>query len=252
MGTHVQCLLGAPEASDTDPFAMFADWDTGSLALLAGLVMLAVVVFAYGSRRAQRGRTTSSLRPQGRVLADHGTRHFGAGWRAKATRLEEREPTAVADAGATAVRLVATIVRTTGSLGGEPERACVWRNRAGARPNSAVGSELIIVADDTGRCGVENLERARVTAPVEKAGVHYEWTSLYVGDRVELLGTFAPDPTTENADDARDVVYGTLGEKGPLEVRLIERPPSVSPQAPQADAEPDADPDPVSTPDPEP
>jgi|GEM_PF-1621502 len=223
-GDPISTALGAPPRESSDPFAMFADWDTGSLALLAFLVIGAVGVFWYGSRRFSRDRGASSLRPQGRVLGGHGPRHLGAAWRAKATRLEERPPTSIADASGGAVRVVGRIVRSSGSLGGPAERACVWRNRAGARPDSAVGAELIIVADATGHCGVDNLEAARVTAPAEKVGMHYEWISLYVGDEVEVLGRFTPERVEGDADDPREVVYGTLGADGPLEVRLLNRP----------------------------
>lgn len=221
----ISTALGAPpRESSGDPFAMFADWDTGSLALLAFLVIGAVGVFWYGSRRLSKDRGASSLRPHGRVLGGHGPRHLGAAWRAKATRLEERPPTQIAEASGAAIRVVGTIVRSSGSLGGPAERACVWRNRAGARPDSAVGAELIIIADDTGHCGVENLEAARVTAPAEKVGMHYEWISLYVGDEVEVLGRFTAERIEGDADDPREVVYGTLGADGPLEVRLVNRP----------------------------
>ena len=220
----ISTALGAPPRETSgDPFALFADWDTGSLALLAFLVIGAVGVFWYGSRRFSKERGASSLRPQGRVLGGHGPRHLGAAWRAKATRLEERPPTQIAEASGAAIRVVGTIVRSSGSLGGPAERACVWRNRAGARPESAVGAELIIIADDTGHCGVENLEAARVTAPAEKVGMHYEWISLYVGDEVEVLGRFTAERVEGDADDPREVVYGTLGADGPLEVRLVNR-----------------------------
>ncbi|MEM6996600.1 MAG: hypothetical protein AAF721_39215 [Myxococcota bacterium] len=232
-------LLAWAPAADEDPFAMFSGWDSGSLALLAVLVVAAVSVFWIGSRRVSRERSGRSLRPQGRVAGDHGGRHFGAAWRAKATRLEGREPTPIDQADVGAIRIVATIIKSAGSLGGPPERACVWRNRAGGRPDSAVGAELIVVADDSGHCGVEGLEGARVTAPSEKVGMHYEWVSLYVGDRVEILGHFEPERVGSASDDPTKVVYGTLGASGPLEVRLVERPEPAEEAAPDDD-EPDA------------
>lgn len=208
----------------TDPFAMLSGWDASSMVVLAMLVCAAVAALWYGTRRLNRERGGNSLRPRGRVAADHGGRHFGAAWRAKATRLEGRSPVSVASAQAGAVRIVGTIVTSAGSLGGPAERACVWRNRAGARPDSAVGAELIVIADSSGHCGVEQLEGARVTAPAEKVGMHYEWTSLYVGDEVEVIGMFEADRTGGATDDPREVVYGTVGSTGPLEVRLLTRP----------------------------
>lgn len=226
----------APAAGD--PFEMFSDWDTGSLSLLAVLVIGAVTVFWYGSRRFAKERGASSLRPQGRVFVDRGGRTFGAAWRAKATKLDAAPPTPIADARGQLVRFVATIVRSSGSLGGPPQRACVWRNRAGALADSAVGAELIVVADDSGHCGVEGLEHARVTAPAEKAGVHYEWISLYVGDQIEVLGTFTPERVGDDSADPQQVVYGTLGSSGPVEIRLVQRPQVPTEPTPDSDASP--------------
>src|SRR4029078_6815743 len=91
-------------------------------------------------------------------------------------------------------------------------RECVWRNRAGAGPQTAVAAELLFVADASGRCGVEELEAGRGIAPGDKVGMHYESTSLHVGDRVEVIGRFEREVIGEHEDPTR-LVYGTI-ERG--------------------------------------
>jgi hypothetical protein len=124
------------------------------------------------------------------------------------------------------------IVGSTGNLGGAAGRECVWRNRSGAGPGTAVASELLIVRDDSGRCGVEELEGARVVAPVDKAGSHHESMSLHIGDRIEVIGSFERDVLGEE-EDPTQLVYGTLGTDGRLDIRVLERP---APAAKTSDA----------------
>lgn len=228
----VAAAFGGP---DEDPFSMFAGWDTGQLLVLAALLPIAISVFWYGSRQFSRQRGGSALRPRGRPFFSGGGPKLDAAWRQTVARLEAVDPSAIARASSGAVRIEGTIVNASGNLGGEPGRECVWRNRAGARAESAVGAEIVVVADDTGRCGVENLERARVIAPAERHGQHWENVSLYLGDRVELVGQFAPERTGDDPDETK-LVYGTLGADGPLQVRLLHRPePSSSESPPTSD-----------------
>ena len=219
----------AQAAGDENPFEMFADWDTDALMWLAFLIPVAVVVFFVGSKRFRAQMGAGAIIPRGRDrfvggrVAGHGPK-----WRATVERLQERHPTAIAEATAGAVRIEAEIVRASGNLGGQPGRECVWRNRAGAGPQTAVGADLLIVADATGRCGVENFEAARITAPVERAGAHYESVALYVGDRIEVVGTFEVDRVGEHEDPAM-LVYGTLGTDGRVEIRVLQRPAPAEP-----------------------
>jgi hypothetical protein len=208
----------APAAADDDPFAMFGGWDSSQLVWLVILVPIAVVVFMVGSRRTrtQLGRTSPRSSLGGGLLRDEA-------WRAAVERLEARAPTPIASASDGLVRIEGVITRAMGNLGGAPGRECVWRNRAGAGPQTAVASELLIVADATGCCGVESPELARVIAPVDKAGAHYESTSLYVGDRVEVIGHFTREATGEHEDPTQQV-HGTLGGDGRLDIRMLERP----------------------------
>lgn len=225
MIARLSCLLAvapAPGSSGEDPFSMFEGWDTGQLLVLAALVPIAIFVFWYGSRQLSRHR--GSLRPRGRPFTAEGARgEHDAAFRATVAGLEKQPPTTIAKAGAGPVRIEATITTASGNLGGKPGREAVWRNRAGARPDSAVGAEVIIVADASGRCGVENVEQARVIAPAESHGRHWESVSLYLGDRVEIVGHFAPEITGDDPDPTR-LVYGTLGGEGRLQVRLVSRP----------------------------
>ncbi len=217
-----------------DPFAMFSGWDSDQLLWLALLVPVAVVVFFVGSRRFRAQLGSSALVPRGRDRFVGGGHRRDAAWRATAQRLEQRVPTPIAEAKDGPVRVEATIVRASGNLGGRSGHECVWRNRAGAGPQTAVGADLVIIADETGRCGVEQLEGARVIAPTDKAGAHYESTSLYIGDRIEVIATFEREVVGEHEDPAQ-LVYGTLGADGRVDVRLLERP---EPEPAPSDDEP--------------
>ncbi len=219
-------LCSLAPAPDDNPFAMFADWDADRVLWLAILIPAAVVVFFIGSRRFRSQLGGSALRPRGRdrLLAPLGQRRRDAQWRATVDRLERELPVAIDRATRGPARMQVEIVGASGTLGGAPGRECVWRNRADAGPQTAVAADLIIVADKTGRCGVEDLEEARVLAPVERAGTHVESVSLYLGDRVEIMAHFEPERFGEH-EDPTQLVYGTLGGRGRVEIRLVERPP---------------------------
>lgn len=225
-------LVASPASAADDPFTMFAGWDTDQLLWLALLVPVAVVVFFVGSRRFRSQLGAAAITPRGRDrFVGGGGRRRDAAWRATVERLEQRPPTALAQAQDGAIRVEGTIVGASGNLGGRPGRECVWRNRAGAGPQTAVGADLIIVADDSGRAGVEQLEVARVTAPTDKTGAHYESVSLYIGDRIEVIATFEREVVGEHEDPAQ-LVYGTLGGTGHVDVRLLERPEPALPEDP--------------------
>lgn len=227
--------MNAP-GSDGDPFS-FLFGSGRELAYLLGLVLLAVPVFWYGSRQLRQARGSQALGPRGRWSTSSGRRKREAQWARTVALLEGRDPTPIAEARQGPVRIVGTLVRASGDLGGPPERACVWRNRAGARPESAVGAELVIVADESGRCGVEGLERATVVAPSDKHSLHHEHTSLYLGDELEIIGVFEPESVPEGEAPAEQV-YGTLGADGALEVRLRRRPDPPAPDPPTTSEDP--------------
>lgn len=235
------------EAGD-DPFAMFGGWDSGQLLWLAILVPIAVLVFSVASRRTRSQVGSASFLPKGRDRFVPGGYARDEGWRATVERLEQRVPTAIADAQNGPVRIEGVIVRASGNLGGVPGRECVWRNRAGAGPKTAVASELLIVRDDSGRCGVEELAAARVTAPTDKVGAHYESTSLYVGDRVEVIARFEREVVGED-EDPTQLVYGTLGSDGRLDIRVLERPKGESKPSEATAKAVSSEPDPARDPD---
>jgi hypothetical protein len=230
----------APDASgrgatgDEDPFAVFGGLGP-QLGLMLMLAAIAVMV-VWISRRAGKG-------PRGR-----GKRRPGWAdpeWRAQVEALRA-SPTTIADAKPGDVCVIATLASAPLSLGGPPERACVWRNGMGADAATAIGAELVFVADDTGRAALEHLERARVIAPPESAPERRgsdrgarsggertrRVAALYLGDRVEICARFDVDRAGDDPDP-RNLVYGTLGAEGPIEVRVIERPAPVSAPAPE-------------------
>ena len=191
------------------------------LFLLVVLVPIAVLAIWYASRTFGRARNTSAMRPRGRVLDDH-PRKRDASWRNTVDRLEASDPTPIAKATAGPVRVRGVIVAARGNLGGQKGRECVWRNRAGGRPEAAVGAELVVIADDSGRCGIDGLESAYVIAPAEKHTLHHENVSLYLGDHVEVFGTFEPEKTGEDPDPTQNV-YGTVVPDAGLDIRLTKR-----------------------------
>lgn len=236
---RLRAVLEPAAAADDNPFAMFAGWDSDRLLWLAVLIPVAIVVLTVGRRRFRSQLGAATLRPRGRDRL--GASGFGGSirwddeWKAQVARLEDRAPTPVAEAQAGPVRIVGTLVGASGNLGGPAGRECVWRNRAGAGPAAAVAADLLIVADETGRCGVEGVEQARVIAPTDTVATHYDSTSVCIGDEVEVIGRFTRDVVGEH-DDATQLVYGTVGERGPVSLRVISRPDAPSEPSPDDDS----------------
>jgi len=234
---------GEPGTDDDDPFALFGDVgpQLGLLLLLAAIAVMVVWV----SRRAGRARATTG-RGRSRRRPDWADPH----WRARVERLQA-SPTAIAEATAGDVCVIATLVSAPLSLGGPPERACVWRNQMGADATTAIAADLVFVADDSGRAALEQLEHARVIAPPESAPERgltarsgdrrpgeraRRMVALYLGDKVEICGRFDIDRAGDEADP-RNLVYGSLGALGALEIRVIERPEPAPAPAPTLDAD---------------
>jgi len=236
-------VLAAQAPAGDDSLWFFQGYETQIGTLLA-LVFFATVVVWFARRQAFANRMDGG-RARGRPdWAD-------PKWRARVKALEAADPTAIASAGAEAVRVVATIASAPQTLGGAGGRECVWRNNAGAGPDTAIASELVFVADASGRCAIDSLEHARVVAPIERparvskvraTSTRPEHVALYIGDEVEIFGRFAPERTGDDPDPTK-LVYGTLGADGPLEIRLRTRPTApASPSTADESAAPDAPP----------
>lgn len=202
-----------------DPFAVFGGLGPQlGLMLVLGVVAILVVVV---SRRAGKRPKSSGKRRPGWAEPE---------WRAQ-VELLRASPTPIAEAKPGEICVIATLSATPLALGGPAERACVWRNVMGADAARAIGAELVFVADDSGRAALEHLELARVIAPAEPASnprgsaKDRRVVALYLGDRVEICARFDLDKAGDDSDP-RNLVYGTLGAVGPVEIRLIERPDS--------------------------
>jgi hypothetical protein len=229
-------LVVAPAAPDSDSLWFFQGYEA-RISMLLALVLVATFVVWFARRQAYANRTGGE-RARGRPdWAD-------PKWRARVKALEDAEPTAIAKAGAGAVRVHATIASSPQSLGGASGRECVWRNNAGAGPDTAIASALVFVADASGRCAIESLEHARVIAPIERpervskvraTSTRPEHVALYIGDEVEIFGRFAPERTGDDPDPTK-LVYGTLGADGPLEIRLRTRPTAIASTADESAA----------------
>jgi hypothetical protein len=226
-----------------DPFEVFHGLGP-KFGILLLLVPVALVVVWYARKMAYASRSEGGRAQKRPDWAD-------AGWRAKVAELEAADPTPIAKASKGPVRFVATIASAPEHLGGPSGRQCVWRNQAGGDADTAIGSELVFVADASGRAAIEGLEHARVIAPVETIGAmrgrtsgRREHVALYVGDEVEIYGRFAPEKVGDDPD-ATKLVYGTLGTVGPIEIRLRTRPERATPEPP-APATNDAAPAPAA------
>ena len=178
----------------------------GPWAVVWFLALLAIVVLWFG-RRAQ-GNDPS--RPRRRAPID-----------LDVARMDSLPRTAIAAAKAGPCHVEGTIHSAHGSLGGEAGHECVYRNLARGDRATAVAAELVLVADESGRCALENLDRARVIAPKE-GSKNREFVALYVGDRVQVLGRFAPEHAGDDADPTTHV-YGGFGADGYFQVRLVAR-----------------------------
>lgn len=195
------------------------DWILqGPWGKLAILIVVAVAVLTVGNMMMKRRQ-----------------RLGGAGARARGdfdlavAKMAELPVTAVADAKAGPVHLEVELVSSNGSLGGSPGHECVWRNRHGASRSTAVGAELVVARDETGQVGVEGLEGARVLAPKDPTTGKHEFASLYLGDRVELVGHFTPERYGDT-DAPTERVYGMMGVDSHIQLKVLDRP--TSPTAP--------------------
>jgi hypothetical protein len=140
----------------------------------------------------------------------------------RVSKLEALPVTPIAEAKPGPVHLIGILREGDGALG-TGERACVYQNRAGSARATAIAAELVLLRDDSGLIGIEQLEAARVIAPKEDRGAH-DIIALYLGDRVEVVGELMhfDQPQTANGEP----LHGMLGSLGQIQVRLIERPPA--------------------------
>jgi len=218
-------VIGVLDLAGGDP--AFAWLGAQKLILLVALLPVAVVVFWFGRR--QQTQVGGSLRPRGRSSG------FGVARGQILHSDRDAEPSPIATASAGDIRLHGRIVEASGHLGGAPGRECIFRNRVGARPQSAVAAETMVIADETGRALIEGLQTAVVIARPSRYSPHHEHVSLHVGDEVEVSGRFVLMlPLSGPSDrDPSARVYGTLHPRGSLEVRLLEPPrPSTREQDP--------------------
>jgi hypothetical protein len=135
-------------------------------------------------------------------------------------KLEQLPISTIAAAKAGEVHLVGTLHKGDGALG-TGDHACVYQNRAKSSRATAIAAEMILLADDSGVVGLEQLEAARVIAPREDHGPH-DTIGLYLGDRVEVVGQLMifEQPQTAGGQALR----GMLGGLGQIQVRVLERP----------------------------
>lgn len=182
-----------------------------------GLVICAAVfVLTVGGVLAKR-------RPRGLRLEGGGKKDFDL----QIARLESLPVTPIASANDGPVHLQGVLSSANQTLGGPPRSARIYHNRKGASRRAAVAAQLVLLRDESGQASIECLDLARVIAATNpKAGGRsqaVDTVSLHIGDRVQVLGYFRAE---HHGDDhkAADRVFGMLGDRGHIQVRLLERP----------------------------
>lgn len=215
-------LLAPPSSSEGE-----IDWLLdGPWAKLALLITIAIAVLTVGNLLMKRRTTAGS------------TGRFRGDFDLEVAKMEALPFTPIAEAQAGPVRLRATLASSNGSLGGQPGRECVWRNRYGGARSTAVAAELVVAKDESGQVAIEDLEGARVLAPKDEPAGKHEFASLLLGDEVEVLGYFAPEKHGGD-EDPGERIYGIMGVDSQVQVRLLERPPPEASKA-ETDADPPA------------
>lgn len=183
-----------------------ANWG-GLMAVMA----VGMVVAAFATLRTKRGVKL------GRA---HGASPTDRRWLQTRLRLEQGAATPAKEASDGPQRIRGRLVSSDGALGGPPEHACVYRNRATGDPATAIGSTTVFLADPSGKVAIENVERARIVAPVREVAGR-ETVELRIGDEVDAYGLFEAEAIDAGSDaPSEDAVYGTLGARGPLEVHV--------------------------------
>lgn len=141
-------------------------------------------------------------------------------------KLEQLPISTIAAAKAGEVHLTGTLQQGDGALG-TGAHACVYQNRAKSSRATAIAADMILLVDDSGVVGLEQLDHARVIAPKEEHGPH-DTIALYLGDRVEVVGELLIFEQPQAAGD--QVLRGMLGGLGQIQVRVIERPEHTPPE----------------------
>lgn len=213
-------LGGQPVPDEADGLAWLTEmsWAKGGL-----LIAAAIVVVILTNRAMKEKRTVRAIRPK-------------PDFDLAIAKLASLPVTSLADAKAGPVHVEGVLRLGEGALGAG-EFACVFHNRHGSGRSTAIATELALLEDDTGLLGLENLDHARVIAPREDHGPH-DTISLYLGDRVQVLGELLILDTPQAVGDRS--LRGMLGTLGQIQVRVLERarPSEPSPSEPSPDGSP--------------
>ncbi len=197
-------LAVQPESSDLD-------WLTnGPWASLGLILALALIVLSVSRLLAQRA-ARSGGGSRGRSQPDFDLR---------VAKLESLVVTTIGEAKPGPVHVVGTVCDAKGGMG-----KLLYRNRFRGRRATAIAAELVLIRDETGVVGLENLEDARVLGPRETVGDH-EVVSLMLGDRVQVLGDLLRFDQPAPFGERGEPMVGMLGTLGPIQIRVLDRPAS--------------------------
>ncbi|MFO7565343.1 MAG: hypothetical protein R6X02_22055 [Enhygromyxa sp.] len=216
--------LGGKPVPDDEQINWLLDAPWATLALMITLAV-GVLVLANMLMRGRKGRKSRLRKPD---------------FDLRVAKLEALPVTPIAEAKPGPVHVIGTLREGDGALG-TGARACVYQNRAGSSRATAIAAELVLLRDESGLVGIEQLESARVIAPKEDRGAH-DIIALYLGDRVEVVGELMHFEQPQTADG--EPLRGMLGSLGQIQVRVIERPPadvdSLDSPAPDSPDSPDS------------
>ncbi len=202
--------------------------DVSSMRFQAVAVFLVIAIsigaVLFNFRRSSKGGA-SSLRLKKRKSFD-----------LSVAKMDDLSLSTIASLVAGPAHIEGTVHSSVEKLGGAPGEEIVYMDKSGGGKQTAVASELIVVADATGRVGVVNLERARVLGPREDVGKK-SFLTIRVGDRVQVLGRFRVDRHGEDMP-AQAQIYGLFGHDGPAQVKVLQRGDQVAVRSgPQPDVE---------------
>ncbi|GEM_PF-1541101 len=148
------------------------------------------------------------------------------GFDLRVARLESLPSRPISAAQGGPVHLEGVLARGEGGMGEGPF-ACVYHNRHGSGRATAIAAELVLLRDASGLVGLDGIEAARVIAPREDEGPH-DTISLYLGDRVQVLGDLAMFESAREVGGQR--LVGLMGSLGQIQIRVLDRarPPKIA------------------------
>ncbi len=209
-----------PTSSDELAWLADAPWAKVGLLVLVAMIVLALTNLLRAGKKGQARRP----------LPDFDL---------EVARLEQLPVSSIVTATEGPVHIEGVLVDAEGAMG---PRAMVFHNRAGGQRATAIAAEFVLLSDGKAALGLENLDHARVIAPREpassaargRASAETKTISLLLGDRVQVLGKLLRFDKPRPIAGREELLIGSLGSLGAIQVRVLERSPAPSPAPPDS------------------